>query len=106
MILVRYDDTGAITHLRHNISDDYEAGDGEALVGEGVAIEGKKINLDSGDLVDDPDYEPPETIAGRVAALEDAAGVGEDPPKRGIAHRLDAIADKQDELEQRIADLE
>ena len=42
----------------------------------------------------------------RLGNVEQANGIGDRQPTKGIAQRLDAIEDKQTELEDRIEELE
>lgn len=69
----------------------------ESLITDGTTQ--PKWDRTNEEWVPDPDYAPPTRLADRVEALEDAAGVGDEPAKRGIAKRID-------ELEDRIAALE
>ena len=51
-------------------------------------------------------YQRERQLRRRIETISQATGIGNRQPEKGIAGRLDAIEDKQAELEERIAALE
>ena len=92
-LVVEHADDGTITDWRYEVDDGYEPQDGEITVRGGhFQLGGKRVDPETGDLVDDSEYDP----RGPVERLEEK--VGTNPLKR------DAVSEtSKEELAEAIA---
>lgn len=100
-LVIEHSSDGEVVGWRYEADNDYTPGDNEIAPEpepDHRDLDSKMVDVDTGELVDGPDYDPRSEEEKRLDALEEATGV-DGTGSRGIATRLD-------DLEDRIAALE
>lgn len=109
LAIITYDESsGEIFSLRHEPDHSYEPRPNETIVDDPDyhrpgSLEGKAIDVETGEIVDDTDYDPRsplERAQDRIDQLEAATGSGNEPAERGIAKRIDNLEDRIAALEE------